>query len=91
MGGHPCLRYPPHVTFQPQGQSQRVAVRSLITGPGDLWVGSGQAFRAEPLDSVRGPCGRVWQAYGQSQPWVLLTDTPVAQREPTPYAYRKLD
>ena len=87
-GGHPCLRYPPHVTFQPQGQSQRVAVRSLITGPGDLGVGPGRAFRAEPLDSTRGPCGRVWQAYGQAQPWVLLTDTPVAQTEPTLYACR---
>ena len=41
LGGHPCLRYPPHVTFQPQGQSQRVAVRSLITGAGDLGVGPG--------------------------------------------------
>ena len=47
MGGHPCLRYPPHVTFQPQGQSQRVAVRLLITGAGDLGVGPGRAFRAE--------------------------------------------
>ena len=55
LGWHPCLRYPPHVTFQPQGQSQRVAVRSLITGLGDLWVGTGRAFRAEPLDSTRGP------------------------------------
>ena len=88
LGGHPCLRYPPHVTFQPQGQSQRVAVRSLITGPGDLWVGTGRAFRTEPLDSTRGPCGRVWQAYGQAQPWVLLTDTPVAQTQPTLYACR---
>ena len=36
LGRHPCLPYPPHVTFQPQDQSQRVPVRSLITGPGDL-------------------------------------------------------
>ena len=47
-------------------------MRSLITGPGDLWVGTGQAFRKEPLDSTL----IVWQAYGQSQPWVLLTNTP---------------
>ena len=30
----------------------------------------------------------VWHAYGQAQPWVLLTDTPVAQTEPTLYACR---
>ena len=26
LGWHPCLRYPPRVTFQPQGQTQRVPV-----------------------------------------------------------------
>ena len=36
----------------------------------------------------RGPCGRVLQAYDQAQPWVLLTDTPVALTEPTLYACR---
>ena len=45
LGWHPCLRYQPHVTFQPAGQTSRVPVRSLITGPGDLWVGTGRAFR----------------------------------------------
>ena len=30
----------------------------------------------------------VLHAYGQAQPWVLLTDTPVAQTEPTLYACR---
>ncbi len=88
LGGHPCLRYQPHVTFRPQGQTQRVPVRSLITGPGGLWLGTGQAFRDAPLASTRGPCGRVLHAYGQAQPWVLLTDTPVAQTEPTLYACR---
>ena len=55
LGRHPCLRYPPHVTFQPEGQTSRVPVRSLITGPGDLWVGTGRAFRDPPLDSTGGP------------------------------------
>ena len=84
LGWHPCLRYPPHVTFQPQGQTPRVAVRSLITGPGDLWVGTGRAFRDAPLDGTL----IVLHAYGQTQPWVLLTNTPVAQTEPTLYACR---
>ncbi len=84
LGWHPCLRYQPHVTFQPAGQTSRVPVRSLITGPGDLWVGTGRAFRDPPLDSTL----IVLHAYGQKQPWVLLTDTPVAQTEPTLYACR---
>ncbi len=84
LGWHPCLRYPPHVTFQPEGQTPRVPVRSLITGPGGLWVGTGRAFRDPPLDGTL----MVLQAYGQAQPWVLLTDTPVAQTEPTLYACR---
>ncbi len=87
LGWHPCLRYPPHVTFQPEGQTPRVPVRSLITGPGGLWVGTGQAFRDAPLDATL----IVLHAYGQRQPWVLLTDTPVAQTEPTLYALPQLD
>ena len=84
LGWHPCLRYPPHVTFQPEGQTERVPARTLVTGPGDLWVGTGRAFRDAPLDGTL----LVLQAYGQAQPWVLLTDTPVAQTEPTLYACR---
>ena len=84
LGGHPCLRYQPPVTFQPEGQTPRVPVRSLITGPGGLWVGTGQAFRDAPLDATL----IVLHAYGQRQPWVLLTDTPVAETEPTLYACR---
>ncbi len=84
LGGHPCLRYQPHVTFRPQGQTPRVPVRSLITGPGGLWVGTGQAFRDQPLDCTL----IVLHAYGQAQPWVRLTDTPVAETEPTLYACR---
>ena len=79
-GWHPCLRYQPHVTFQPQGQTQRVPVRSLNTGPGDLWVGTGQAFHDKPQDGIL----IVLQAYGQAQPWIRLTDTPVAQTRSPP-------
>ena len=65
LGWHPCLRYPPHVTFQPEGQTQRVPVRTLIAGPGDLWLGTGRAFRDAPLAGTL----IVLQAYGQAQPW----------------------
>ena len=84
LGWHPCLRYRPHITFQPEGQTPRVPVRSLTAGPGGLWVGTGRAFRDAPLASTL----IVLHAYGQAQPWVLLTDTPVAQTEPTLYACR---
>ncbi len=79
LGWHPCLRYPPHVTFQPEGQTQRVPVPSLIEGPSGPLVSTGRAFRDQPLASTL----IVLQAYGQAQPWVLLTDTPMAQTEPT--------
>ena len=85
LGRHHCLRYQPHVTFQPEGQTQRVPVRSLITGPVALWVGTGRVFRYAPLDGTL----IVLQAYGQTQPWVLLTGTPVAQTEPTARAAKK--
>ena len=78
LGGHPCLRYPPHVTFQPEGQTSRVPVRSLISGPGGLWVGTGQAFRDAPLDATL----IVLHAYGQKQPWVLLTTPRWQKRSP---------
>ena len=84
LGWHPCLRYQAHVTFQPEGQSTRVPVRTLISGPGDLWVGTGRAFRDDPLEGTL----IVLHAYGQAKPWVRLTDTPVAQTEPTLYACR---
>ena len=60
----------------------------------DLWaqivafgyplVGIGRAFRDQPLAGTL----LVWHAYGQTQPWVLLTNTPVAQTEPTLCACR---
>ena len=64
LGQRPCLRYQPHVAFQPEGQTQRVPVRSLITGSGDQWVGTGRAFRTKPLNSTL----IVLHACGQAQP-----------------------
>ena len=84
LGWHPCLRFAPQITFQPEGQAHRVRVHTLISGPRELWVGHGRAFRDEALDGTL----IVLQSYGQAQPWVLLTDTPVAQTEPTLYACR---
>lgn len=47
-------------------------------------VGTGRAFRDEPLNSAL----IVLHAYGQTLRWVLLTDTQVALTEPTLYACR---
>ena len=82
LGWHPCLRYWPQSTFQPQDQNQRLPVRSLVTGPGDLWVRTEPNFRDEPLYSNLIEL----QAYGQAQTRELLIDTSVAQKEPTLYA-----
>ncbi len=45
---------------------------------------TGRAFRDQPLEGTL----IVLQAYGQAQPWVLLTDTPVAETEPALHACR---
>ena len=82
--GIPSCAAAPTSPFNPRGQAQRVAVCSFITGTGR----HPGACRAEPLDSTWGPCGCVWQGYSQAQPWVILTDTPVAQTVPALYTCR---
>ena len=51
-------------------------------------VGTGRGLPRRASGRYLGTLGRGLQAYGQAQPWVLLTDTPVAQTEPTLYACR---
>ena len=73
---HSLLRCAPQIPFQPEGRARRVSVQTLISGTDDSWLGTGLALREAP--QLRTLIVR--QAYGQLQSWVLLTDTPVAQR-----------
>ena len=50
--GIPACATRPTSPFSPRARPSRVPVRSLITGPGGLWVGTGRAFRDQPLDST---------------------------------------
>ena len=74
----PALPAPRHLSARGPDPTRAGA---LAEGPGGLWVGTGRAFRDQPLYSTL-------HAHGQAQPWVLLTDTPVAETEPTLYACR---
>lgn len=71
LGWHPLLRVQGRITFQPTG-GKRVPVRTLVSGAGQAWVGSGVAFKAATIQRAATALV-VWEA-GHDQPWVLLTD-----------------
>ncbi len=84
LGGHPVVRYQPHLTFRPAGAVARVPVTDLRQGPGTYGVGEGEAFRDHPrpctLVAVHDP--------GGAKPWILLTNTPAQKTDPSLYAWR---
>lgn len=71
VGWHPVVRLQSTTSFQPQGQGRR-PVRTLVTGPGQAWVGRGIAFKAASKRQA-GTLLVVWDATHPT-PWVLLTD-----------------
>lgn len=71
-GWHPLMRIRQEATFRPTG-GERVAAASLVTGPGQTWVGTGTAYK---------PCKRrtatliaLWEE-GFAEPCLVLTDLP---------------
>jgi Transposase DDE domain len=76
VGWHPVVRLQNTTSFQPQGQGRR-PVRTLVTGPGQAWVGRGIAFKAGAKRQA-GTVLVVWDA-AHPTPWVLLTDLLPAQ------------
>lgn len=71
LGWHPVMRVRPDATFAPQGLPRRPA-RTLVTGPGQAWVGAGTAFKHSHVRRP-GTLVVVWDA-GQDEPWLVLTD-----------------
>lgn len=76
LGWHPLLRLKNNTSFQPLGGTRQQALR-LLPGPGHAWVGQGTAFRSPKVRRF-GTLLVVW-AVGEKQPWVVLTDLPVAE------------
>lgn len=70
-GWHPVMRVQNTIHFHPlQGRRQTVA--TLVSGPGQGWVGRGVAFRAAQLRRA-GTLVVVW-GDEQREPWAILTD-----------------
>lgn len=67
---HPILRLQGNTVFRPAGYRHRSPARSLITRPGDAWVGQGRAFSHHHR---AGTLIVLWHE-GADEPWVLLTD-----------------
>ena len=76
VGWHPVVRLQNTTSFQPQGQGRR-PVRTLVTGPGQAWVGRGIAFKTGAKRQA-GTVLVVWDV-AHPTPWVLLTDLLPAQ------------
>jgi hypothetical protein len=76
VGWHPVVRLKGTTSFQPQGQG-RCPVRTLVTRPGQAWVGQGIAFKAGGKRQA-GTVLVVWDT-AHPTPWVLLTDLLPAQ------------
>lgn len=73
LGWHPVMRVRPDATFAPLGQKRRPA-KTLVPGPGHVWVGAGTAFKHREVRQ-QGTLVVLWAA-DQPEPWLVLTDLP---------------
>lgn len=71
LGWHPLQRLRPDVTFCPSG-GRRGPARTLVTGPGQAWVGTGIAFKHASVKRS-GTLVVCW-VHGAKEPWICLTD-----------------
>ena len=73
-GWHPVMRVQNDIHFRPAGQKYLRAA-SLVSKPGEAWVGTGQAFN-ESHRSHRGLKATlsVWWGEGHKEPWLVLSD-----------------
>ena len=73
LGWHPYMRQCVNTTFCLAG-GMRMPARRLVSGPGNSFIGSGTAFRAESK-RLKGTIIVIW-VEGQDAPWIILTDLP---------------
>ena len=85
QGWHPYMRYPKSVTFCAEG-GQRLPARAFVPRPDTAWIGRGTAFNS-PAAKRQCTLLAVWYA-GQEEPWIILTDLPPEEADPTWYALR---
>lgn len=85
QGWHPYMRYPKSITFCAQG-GRRLPARAFVPRPDTAWIGRGVAFYASTIQR-RCTLLAAWYA-GQEEPWIILTDLPPEETEPSWYALR---
>jgi Transposase DDE domain len=71
-GWHPLQRHEQHLSFRPAGYHSFHRADTLVSRPGEAWVGTGVAFKTR---KARRPATLVvvWEK-DHAAPWVLLTD-----------------
>ena len=85
LGRHPIVRQVKSAVFCPDGGIRNKAA-ALVGAPGQMWVGTGTAF-ANKRKQRRATLMASW-AEGQDDPWVLLTDLPPDEADPSWYSMR---
>ncbi len=85
LGWHPLMRVKKKTLFQPHGKRCGPAME-LILGKGHIWVGAGKAF-SDSHGQLPATLVMIWAA-GQKEPWLLLTDLPPDEIDPSWYALR---
>lgn len=85
QGWHPYMRYPKSITFCAQG-GRRLPARAFLPRPDTAWIGRGTAFSTSKAKR-RCTLLAIWYA-GQEEPWIILTDLPPQQADPSWYALR---
>ena len=71
LGWRPYMRQRVNTTFRLDG-GKRMPARRPVSGPGNSFIGSGTAFRAESK-RLKGTIIVIW-VEGQDAPWIILTD-----------------
>lgn len=81
---HPFLRINPNGKYCLSGSNQFFPMQQLVWGVGCEWSGAVTCFKSRP---VTGSLLIRWQT-GYQDPWVILTDLPVAQAQVAWYGLR---
>jgi Transposase DDE domain len=86
QGWHPFMRINTGGSFRPAGEQQRRPLASFVPQHGSCWQGRGEAFKDAPK-RLRCTLLARWDS-GYADPWLVLTDLPVATAEVCWYGLR---
>jgi hypothetical protein len=84
LGWHPLMRAKGGGKFRPEGWHRWYGLSELAKHAGVRYAWAGRAYQGAPLACTLLAC---WDR-GHAEPWLLLTDLPVAACQPCWYAWR---